>query len=88
MAPYTMYYPSGRLFKDGVEIPVDGSNPDYQEYVTWLNQDNGPDLVPDPVEPDPTVRADQVANAMMQLGYQAVTQSQMMNEVFPLAVNL
>lgn len=88
MASYTMYYPSGRLLKDGVEFPADETNQDYQDYVAWLTAGNGADLQPDPPAPPVTVSADQIARAMTQLGLAAATRDQLDMQVFPLAVTL
>jgi hypothetical protein len=85
---YTVYYPSGRLFEDGVLIDQVDGNPPYDAYVLWLQAGNGPDLLPDPPEPEPTATVEQIAAAMQQLGVSAVDHNQMNNSVFPLAVTL
>lgn len=88
MTTYVMFYPSGRLFKDGVEFPSDDRDPTFQEYADWLAAGNGPDYVPDPPAPEPTATAAQVAAAMQLLGVTAVDTNEMSNSVFPLAVTL
>lgn len=89
MPTYTMYYPSGRLFKDGVEFAADDTNADYQDYVAWLSLGNGPDYVPDPVSPaPPTATIARIATAMERLGIVAPTADEMTGQIFPLAVTL
>lgn len=83
---YTISYPSGILRKDGVILtPLDDTNPDYVDYIAWLNDGNGPDMVPDPV---PTATPAQVNAALTQLGLSTVTAEQLAGDVFNLALTL
>lgn len=86
---YTYYYPSGRLFKDGTQIVVDDTLPDYQEYQAWLAAGNQPEYVPDPVEPAPaTATIARIATAMERLSIVNASSDDLVSQIFPLAVTL
>jgi hypothetical protein len=85
---YVIYYPSGRLFKDGVLINQVDGDPDYLEYLAWLGAGNGPTPIPDPYTPPVTATIARIALAMEQLGIVTPDASQMANQIFPLAVTL
>jgi hypothetical protein len=58
---------SGVLKQEGVPIPLDDSTPEYQAYVNWLADGNGPTLVDDdPEYPRITVTAWQLIQALKQ----------------------
>lgn len=67
---YTISEPSGVIRKDGVVIPQDDRTPEYQAYVAWLMQDNGPAVVPDEggYFPRIDVSAWQIRKALNELG--------------------
>lgn len=48
---YTMSYPSGTLRNDAAVIEQNSQNADYQAYVAWLAQGNGPEIMTD-AEPE------------------------------------
>lgn len=85
---YTLYYPSGRLFKDDVLVNQAVGDPVYEEYLAWVRLDNGPTFLPDPPVPPAVATAGQIAQAMLQLGYTEATLMQLTDDVFPLAVTL
>lgn len=43
--------PSGRLYQDGVEIPLDDRDAAYRRYVVWLGKGNGPTEIEEIDEP-------------------------------------
>lgn len=67
---YTISEPSGVLRKDGVVVPQDDRTPEYQAYVAWLAQDNGPEVVADaqPERPRIDVSAWQIRKALNERG--------------------
>ena len=60
---------SGVLRIGDTVIPMDDSKPEYQAYVAWLQQGNGPTYIDDgPVYETITVTAWQLIQALSQLG--------------------
>jgi hypothetical protein len=65
---YAISFPSGTIYKDGVEIEQRDDNPVLQEYLTWLRQDNTPTKLEDtPPLPSITVTAWQLIQALNQV---------------------
>lgn len=50
---YEVFYPSGNVRKDGVQVLV--GTPGYDEYLAWLSQGNGPVVRDDPPPPPQVV---------------------------------
>lgn len=68
---YTLDLLANVLRCDGVVIPNDDSTPEYQEYVAWLRNGNGPQLVEgaEPVYPRIEVTAWQLVQALAARGW-------------------
>lgn len=66
---YTLDPTTGTLRKDGVVIPNDDSTLEYQAYVAWLAQGNGPSMIHgEPAYPRIEVSAWQLVQALDRKG--------------------
>jgi len=57
--------PSGRIYKDGIEVQQDDREADYLAYVVWLKKGNGPGDIEEvaPVDKDPN----QIVNVALEI---------------------
>lgn len=62
---YSISYPSGTLRKDGVVFTQNINDPEYQTYELWLSENNGPEVIQEPiVNPRIIVSAWQIRKAL------------------------